>query len=273
MYVKIKRKTLKGKNHVLFMSKLFESLKYFTVMFQIRTNYFKYIRAVFLYRLKRNVEFPRAILKLKNAKFITRENSMDIAHLSNFYERETTNLLLRLNPKTFIDVGAHIGRFSIILAKQGSKVISIEPSKDNFEQLNKNIELNNLHGKINGINIGCSDRSGEKILYFIPGNEGLTSLEERERAKKEIIKTERLDNICKNLHLNSKSIDVIKADVEGFELNVLKGSYNILKNASPLLIIEITDKKKEKPIKNFLAKFDFINKEILDGRNFIFMKR
>jgi len=82
-----------------------------------------------------------------------------------------------------------------------------------------------------------------------------------------------LDNICKNLHLNPKSIDVIKVDVEGFELNVLKGAPNILKKGSPLLIIEITDKKKEKPIKNFLIKSGFINKEILDGRNFIFVKR
>jgi len=165
------------------MSKSIESLKYFTAMFQIRTNYLKYIRAVFLYRLKRKVEFPEARLKLKGAKFLTRKNSMDIAHLSNFYERETTNLLLRLNPKTFIDVGAHIGRFSIILAKKGSNVISIEPSKENFERLNKNIKLNKLQDKIKVINVGCSDSGGEKILYFIPGNEGLTSLEERERER------------------------------------------------------------------------------------------
>ncbi len=81
-----------------------------------------------------------------------------------------------------------------------------------------------------------------------------------------------MDDICKDLNLDIESLDVIKIDVEGFELNVLKGAQNILKKSSPLLIIEITDKKKKKPIKDFLNKFNFINKDVLDLRNFIFMK-
>ena len=90
-----------------------------------------------MYRLKRIVEFPEAKLTLKGAKFLTRGNSMDIPHLSNQYEEETTNLLLSLKPKIFVDVGTHVGRFSILLSKRGSKVISIEPSKENLAQLNK----------------------------------------------------------------------------------------------------------------------------------------
>ena len=254
------------------MSKFTESWKYLTALFQIKENYLKYITAVFLYRLKRKIRFPKSLIRLKSAKFITRENSMDIAHLSNFYERDTTNLLLRLKPKVFVDVGAHIGRFSIILANQGSKVISVEPSKENLRQLNKNIRLNNLQNEIKILDVGCSDKRGVNTLYFIPHNEGLSSFEKKEGAIKETIKIERLDNLCKKLNLNSKFIDVIKVDVEGFELNVLKGASKILKTGSPLLVIEITDKKKEKPIKDFLTKFGFINREVLDGRNFIFIK-
>ncbi|MFH1311166.1 MAG: FkbM family methyltransferase [Nanoarchaeota archaeon] len=255
------------------MSNLVESLKYLTVLFQMRTNYFSYIKAIFLYRLKRKIEFPKAIVKLNGAEFITRKNSMDIAHLSNLYERETTKLLLNLNPKIFVDIGAHIGRFSVILANKKSKVIAIEPSTANFEQLNKNIKLNNLQDKIKVLNVGCSDKNGNKALYFVPHNEGLTSLEKKEGTKKEIIKVKKLDNICNNLHLNPNQIDIIKIDVEGFELNVLKGALNILKKGAPLLIVEITDKRKEKPIKEFLNKLGFINKKILDLRNFIFVKK
>ncbi len=255
------------------MPKILESLKYFTALFQIRDNYLKYIKAVFLYRLKRKIEFPQTRIILKGAKFVTRKNSMDIAHLSNLYEKETTNLLLNLNPRTFIDVGAHIGRFSIILANKGSKVIAIEPSRKNFQAIKKNIKLNNLKNKIKTVMVGCGEKKEDKILYFIPHNEGLSSLEKKEGAKKEIIKIEKLDNIYKNLDLNFKDVDVIKIDVEGFELNVLKGGQDILKKSSAMLVIEITDPRKEKPIKNFLAKFNYKNKEILDGRNFIFVKR
>ena len=230
------------------MTKIDESLKYFTVLFQIRTDYFQYIKAVLLYRLRRKVEFPKAVVRLKGAKFIAREKSMDIAHLSNFYERKTTNLLLKLKPKILVDVGAHIGRFSIILAKRGSKVISIEPNKYTLEQLKKNVKLNNLQDKITIIGYGCSDKNENATLYSVPQNEGLSSLVKKENARKEKIKVKKLDTICNNLNLSPNSIDVIKIDVEGFELNVLKGALNTLKRGSPTLIVEITDKKKEKPI-------------------------
>ena len=142
---------------------------------------------MFLYRLKRKTKFPKAKLMLKGAKFLTRKDSMDIAHLSNLYEKNTTNLLLELNPRTFIDVGAHVGRFSIILAKQGSRVISIEPSKENFNRLNKNIKLNKLQDKIKTFNFGCSNEKGNKILYFVKHNEGLSSIEKKKGAIKELI--------------------------------------------------------------------------------------
>jgi len=129
-----------------------------------------------------------------------------------------------------------------------------------------------LQDKIKVINVGCSNKEGKSTLYFMPHNEGLSSLEKTEGAQEETITLKKLDNIIKNLEINSSSINVVKIDVEGFELNVLKGSQNILKRGSPFLIIEITDKKKERPIIEFLRGFGFKNKEILDGRNFIFVK-
>ena len=254
------------------MSRFRESLKYFTVIFQIKTNYFKYLKAVLLYRLKREVKFPKSTLTLKDAKFLTREDSMDIAHLSNLYEEDTTSLLLRLSPKVFVDVGAHVGRFSIILAKKGSRVISIEPSKENFGQLLKNVRMNNLQNKIKALNKGCSDKNGKETLHFVMHQEGFSSIEKKEGARKEIIEVRKLDDICKDTKLNLKERGVIKIDVEGFELNVLKGSKDILKKGSFLLVVEINEKEKEKPIKDFLKKFGYKNKEVLDQRNFIFVK-
>ena len=255
------------------MSGFVEALKYFTALFQIKTNYLRYIRAVFLYRLKRKAEFPRAFLNLEGAKFVTRENSMDIAHLSSLYERETTRLLMDMKPKIFIDIGAHVGRFSIILAKKGSKVISVEPSKSNFNQLNKNIKLNSLQDSIIALNVGCSDKKGKETLYFVSQNEGLSSLEKKDNATKETIMVKRLDEICRELKLSPESISVIKADVEGFELNVLKGAARILRESSPILVIEITDKGRERKIREFLDKFGFSCKKVLDFRNFVFAKR
>jgi len=241
-------------------------------LFQLKNNHFRYIKAVLSYRLRHKIEFPQTTVRLKGTKFLTRENSMDIAHLSFFYERETTNFLLNLKPKTFLDIGAHIGRFSVLLAKNGSRVISIEPSRRNFAQLNGNIQLNRLQDNIVTINVGCSDRNGKKIFYFSPINEGSSSLRKNDESIPEITQIQELDNIYKDFNINPKEIDVIKVDVEGFELNVLKGSQGILKKSSPLLIVEILDKKNEEKIRNFLRKLGYSCKKILDSRNFIFTK-
>jgi len=152
-------------------------------------------------------------------------------------------------------------------------VISVEPSKSNFNQLNKNIKLNSLQDSIIALNVGCSDKKGKETLYFVSQNEGLSSLEKKDNATKETIMVKRLDEICRELKLSPESISVIKADVEGFELNVLKGAARILRESSPILVIEITDKGRERKIREFLDKFGFSCKKVLDFRNFIFSKR
>ena len=125
--------------------------------------------------------------------------------------------------------------------------------------------------------VNCNNYSSKSLinknLYFVPKNEGLTSFEKKVGAKKELVQVKKLDDIIKNTKLNPESINVIKIDVEGFELNVLKGALDILSKGSPVLIIEITDKENEEKIKKFLIDFGFFNEDVLDLRNFIFMKR
>lgn len=255
------------------MSKLFESLKYLTVLFQLESNHLEYIKSTLAYRIRRKIKFPRVLVRLKGSVFETRKNSLDIAHISNLYEKETTKFLLKLKPKKFVDVGTHIGRFSILMGANGSEVISIEPSKRNFNQLNKNVKLNNLQGKITPLNFGCSNEEEISTLYFNVSNEGATSLKKSQKSIPETIILRKLDAILKeeNFRLNDKC--VIKIDVEGSEFEVLKGATKILKENSPLLIVELLNESQEFQVSNFLSKFGFVNNKRLDSRNFVFVKK
>lgn len=252
--------------------KLAESLKYFIVLFQMKANYIKYLKSVIKYKASQKVEFPRSVIRLGKNRFLTRKKSMDIAHLSYLYERETTKFLQELNPNVFIDVGAHIGRFSILLANRNSKVVSLEPSKENYKQLVENIHLNGLGDKVIALPIGCSDKNREKVLYFSSKNEGQTSFKKIDGARRERSEVKRLDKICDKLNIMAKHINVIKIDVEGSELDVLKGATRILKQGSPILVVEITDGKNKRKIERFLMEFGFFNKKVLDSRNFVFVK-
>jgi len=73
-------------------------------------------------------------------------------YFENLYERENLKLISKYMQynSTFIDVGAHIGYYSILIGKNvhGIDVISFEPSKQNYAMLLKNIKLNNLEQNI-----------------------------------------------------------------------------------------------------------------------------
>jgi len=99
------------------MGRLLESLKYLTILFQIREKRIKYIKSVFDYRFSKHpkkITFPGMSVKLYDVELIARENTQDSAFLSILYERELTKYLLKNKPNYFVDVGAHIGRFSIL---------------------------------------------------------------------------------------------------------------------------------------------------------------
>jgi FkbM family methyltransferase len=253
------------------MNKFIEALKYVALLFQINRNRIKYIKAVIAYKLTkypRAITFPEMVVKLYNIKLIARKNTQDSAILSTLYERGLTKYLLNKKPGFFVDVGAHIGRFSILLAKNGSNVLSIEPSSSNYKQLYKNILFNNLNN-IKILNIECSDKEEIGKLAMIRGYTGNNTFLEREGSHIEKVKLRKLDNIIPKKMDNK---DVIKIDVEGFEIKVLRGMEKILKTQSPILIVEILCDKDKKEINGFLNKFNYNNTKILDGRNFIFEK-
>ena len=187
------------------------------------------------------------------------------------------------NP-TIIDVGAQVGLYSL-LAKfyPNSSWHSFEPWKFSFNLLNDNIKFNEINN-VKTYNIGLSDENQEEILYvplYIDGSEvrgGLNSIAKRadgrlnlNKCEKVKIKCDKLDNIIK------EKVHIIKIDVEGYELNVLKGCENIIKNYKPMLQLEYmpgnmkTCGNTEIELRHFLNKYNY--KKCFDDNmgTFLFM--
>jgi FkbM family methyltransferase len=246
-----------------------EKFKYLTALWQIEGNRLAYLRAVGQYGFGRKVLFPATFVRLRAARFAARQNSLDIAHLSNYFEPETTDFLLGRKPGQFIDVGAHVGRYSVLLAMQGSRVLAVEPNGGNFAQLSENIRLNGLSERIAAVTVGCSETAERRDLFCVPANEGGASFVKRSAAATvESCELRPLDALCEGC----ASVDVIKVDVEGFELNVLKGAVRTLEKHRPLLIVEIFGEQQEKEIGNFLKGLGYAKQSVLDSRNFCFAR-
>ena len=176
--------------------------------------------------------------------------------------------LLKLAPKQFIDVGAHVGRYSVLLAQSGTRVIAFEPNGGNYQLLQENIRLNQLADKITALKLGCSNVAQQRELFCFPSNEGMASFIKRDGAEtKEVCALNTLDEVCGDLD----AVDAIKIDVEGLELEVLQGATQLLAKKSPLLIVEIFGAQKEKEISAFLNPFGYAAKGILDSRNYYFV--
>ncbi len=122
---------------------------------------------------------------------------------------------------TFLDIGAHVGTWSIKLAENFSSVWAFEPQKDIYNCLCGNIAINELSHKISTRNVAIGSIYGTQILQSNTKGGGEASLIIKGDFK-ESVTVERLD-----LH-KFKGISLIKIDVEGNELDVLKGGVSTL---------------------------------------------
>jgi FkbM family methyltransferase len=174
-----------------------------------------------------------------------------------------------------VDVGAHMGKYTIIASKQvgaNGKVIAIEAHPGNYEMLNHNIKLNGL---TNVIPLNYAVYSKEtKIKLFLPDEESgytmhhsvmfnyLSSkypLQGKDNEKFIEVNANTLDNLLQKNGISQ--VNWIKIDVEGAEFEVLKGSANILSTSKDInLLIEIHnpgDTNHYKQIIDFLKSYNF----------------
>lgn len=159
------------------------------------------------------------------------------------YERGTQHILKSIlnEGDSFIDVGANIGLITILASKKvgkEGKVYSFEPEKDTAKILGKNLKLNNIHN-VSVFKFGLSDQDEKRDIYIDEekgrGGNSLIKREEGQKKERVILKT--LDGFMGGKITDP--IKLIKIDVEGWEINVLRGAQNILKgNKQPILCLE-----------------------------------
>lgn len=130
---------------------------------------------------------------------------------------------------TVVDIGAHIGTFTLLASKkvgEQGKVITIEPEIHNFEQLKKNLELNGIKNVI-PVNVALSDFNGKED-FFISKGSGCHSFFPRcdDIIDKIQIRVRTLDTLLREL--NIKRVNLLKIDAEEAELKILKGARETL---------------------------------------------
>lgn len=163
--------------------------------------------------------------------------------------------------KVALDIGANIGTHTIYLSDYFAKVHAFEPQSSVYKLLESNIILNkcdNVHAHNFGLGSTNTSVQMEKYDLAKPNNQGGIGIDKTGLSGGEKIQVKVLDE------LNISNIGFMKIDVEGYELDVIKGAIQTIKKSKPIIIIELNDKTKNDrdQIVGILKSLGYILKQI-----------
>jgi FkbM family methyltransferase len=186
------------------------------------------------------------------------------------HEEEIMGLFRPREGDTVVDIGAHMGRYTITSSKsvgQHGKVIAVEAHPYNFKILHYNLRLNKLKN-VSALNCAVYSKKARLKLYLPDEDQGYTmhhSLMTNYLASKYSNEIERryieveadtLDNFLKVRGINQ--VNWIKIDVEGAEYEVLKGAKEILSASKDIsILVEVHGKDTYGPTIELLRSNNF----------------
>jgi FkbM family methyltransferase len=133
----------------------------------------------------------------------------------------------------FIDIGANVGVYSVLLSgEKNVNSIAFEPIPDTFKILESNVKLNNLENLVSLYNCGLGNE--KKVVKFVSDLDVSNHVSPDQNIIGENIIT--IDILTLD-DLSISDPTLIKIDVEGFELEVLKGASKILAAKTLIAII------------------------------------
>ena len=176
------------------------------------------------------------------------------------YEHKKQLAIIKFTKKNMVcyDIGAFGGFYSLMFSRltgEKGKVYSFEPNPHNLSWLLKNIKINNIKN-IEVYPVALCDKKDFIPLHL---NDSMTKLDEKDKNTKLISPTYNIDGLVLKKYL--KPPKIIKIDVEGAELEVLKGGIITIKNNSPLIFVALDSKAKAGKVYSLLRK---LNYKILD---------
>jgi FkbM family methyltransferase len=174
--------------------------------------------------------------------------------------------------KVVVDIGAHIGVFSLIAAHNGAtSIYSYEPLNENFLMIKDNIYINKFNRKMHAFNMAVSGRAGKVRLNLFgsPAGASLTNKPFKEKEGHIMVEAVTLRGIM-DYHV-FKKIDLLKIDAEGAEFDMLIKTPRKYFESIGTIFVECAnwvDAKRPQKIRSFLERMGYaITDEYVDRRD------
>ena len=204
-------------------------------------------------KLKRTVKVNEIKYIIKNENDLIQKSLANNVQWNNSILLIIGQLIKKFNLKHFLNIGCHIGTVALPLSKYIKKVTAIEAYPLTFQHLEEHIKINNLKN-IEVFNLAIGDEN--KKIYFLDDENiriknntgGMHVITDGDILNKRLssnIHSKKYSNEMRKLDdLNISNFDILLADVEGKEYELLKGGKNKIIKYKPIIIVEIWNNKK-----------------------------
>jgi len=185
-------------------------------------------------------KFRRKVVKVfGNTMYLDPEDDLELSY-KGIHEPLVTRIFQKeINSgDTVLDIGAHIGYYTLISAKivgETGKLFSFEANPANYAILKKNIEVNG-YNNVTAVETAISDFKGSAKLFFERSSNTRWSSIYNIHGEGNYVDVE-VSTIDEKLKDYTGSVNFIKLDIEGAELAALRGMTNILRKNRELKIV------------------------------------
>jgi len=193
--------------------------------------------------------------------------SEDLGHYVGIAKPSTKKWFKPKAGDTVIDIGSSVGKFALFAAKLGARVFAFEANPETYAILMRNIEYNRL-SNIVAFNIALGETKCKAKLFVPVHFTGTASLrpdwETRVQKKVYEVSMAPLDDFTENL----ERLDWLLIDVEGYEVEVLKGAMKTLKKTKRA-IVEISYENQDTVMDLMSSEgFKLVERGTIQERNF-----
>jgi len=175
---------------------------------------------------------------------------------------EPTEWIVPREGDVFLDVGAFVGWHTIRAARivgPSGHIVSLEPDPKNRSQLEANLKLNDITNCTIS-SLAAWSKSGEEVGWYTEKSPDCCKVEEVWSST--TARTTTIDDLIGDLQLDR--LNWIKMDIEGGEIEALKGAEMSLRRYRPALFVEVHDTVVA--VKDLLARYDYsIEREAYDS--------
>lgn len=202
--------------------------------------------------------------------------------LGIYSENEELNFFFKIlrSSDVCLDIGANMGIFTFLFSKHAKWVYSFEPIYENYLLLELTKNINQVKNLIN-FNFALSDKKKKYKFLKYNNASGLSCIAFDIKRQINFIKNKYIENNPEILEISTKiydglnlgKVDIIKIDVEGHEMNVIKGMIGTIKKFKPrIILIEVVEEQLNlnnssiKSLIQFLKKLNYQPSLLIDKK-------